>query len=96
MSHILHKVAPEVRLELERIHHGRLQIESADIVCRARLELLKAGWLHMTGVLFGVWLEIHPAALTGLAGKRQLRPNRRTVFGATKKATTKKQAGGRS
>jgi hypothetical protein len=72
-AHSLYQVTPEVRLELERIHRGRLGIETPDEMNPARERLLAAGWLHTTESMFGSWLEIVPLALTR---NRQLRPNR--------------------
>ena len=96
-AHALYKVAPEVRLELERIHHGNLEIEVPDEMNRARQELLGAGWLGSSETMFGAWLEIHPLALVGQKGKQQLRPNRdhKFVMGAGG-VQLQKNAGSRS
>jgi hypothetical protein len=73
-TYSLYQVTPEVRLELERIHHGRLEIEKPDEMNPAREQLLAAGWLSNSESIFGSWLEIIPLALTRTG--RQLRPNR--------------------
>lgn len=76
-TYTLRKVWPEVYMELERIHRGRLEIEAPDESNPRRLLLLEGGWLRATDTLFGNWLEITPLALTQTG---QLRPNRDHKF----------------
>lgn len=94
-KHALHKVYPEVRLELERIHRGNLEIEVPDEMSPARQQLLDAGWLCHVTTMFGEWLEIHPLALTHSKGG-QLRPNRHLAFVMGPNGICQQKAGGRS
>ena len=67
-SHTLHKLTPELRQELERMHMEGIEVDGN--LSDSQAELKRLGWLDLTATPWERWHHIHELAFKGSGSTR--------------------------